>query len=363
MSAFLASVVVLVWAVRLSRVRGLWRLPLRNGEEFFLAQRVGPGFYGEGGAGADLLRRYRVCLFLPLVLDAPLALWLVADGRYPLLVCEQWVALILSVVVYNVLFAHFSARATILVGPEDERPATTLQLSMAPRRLRDHSHRSVELAIAACLLVSLAMLAFAEGLAEPLAGVGRLEARAVRRGELAAVWILYLQAGLLLLKLVFVRWRMPLPVRRTEDFRRWRGAWLGHHLKVFDATRVLCALLLLSMMAWLYLRHAWPGVGAVGGVLWVMVVLAFTLFLQREGRRLAAVEREIKPIELVKEFPRQPIPEGRFLAGGLLYWSRDNPRVLVRSAQGIAINLGHASTYAWLGYFIGLVLLMTWIAH
>ena len=60
------------WAVRLSRVRTLWRLPLKNGEEFFLAQRVGPGFYRDAGAG--LLRSYHLALFLPLVLDAPLAL-------------------------------------------------------------------------------------------------------------------------------------------------------------------------------------------------------------------------------------------------------------------------------------------------
>jgi hypothetical protein len=68
-------------------------------------------------------------------------------------------------------------------------------------------------------------------------------------------------------------------------------------------------------------------------------------------------------VELVKEFPRPPVAEGRFLAGGLLFLGRDNPSVLVRSAQGLAVNLGHTSTYLWAGYFVGLALLMAWVVR
>jgi hypothetical protein len=350
----------LTWAVRLSRVRGLWRLPLRNGEDFFLAQRVGPGFYRE--AGARLLQSYRASLFLPLVLDAPLVLWLAITGRLTFLLCEQWIALIASVVLYNVILAHFSARATIMVRPDEPGTATTVQLSMAPRRLRDHSSLTVEIALAACLLVSLALLAHVHSLAtatpDPWHGAQ------ARRGLVVTVWVAYLQIGLLLLKGVFVRWRMPLPVRRTEDFRRWRAAWLRHHLRLFDVLRLLFGLLLLSTMAWLGFEAARSRIGMIGGLAgWALLILAFALFQSRESRRLAAVEREIKPVELVDEFPRRPIPEGRFLAGGLLYFGRDNPHVLVRSHQGIALNLAHPSTYAWTGYFVGLALLMAWMVR
>jgi len=78
---------------------------------------------------------------------------------------------------------------------------------------------------------------------------------------------------------------------------------------------------------------------------------------------LAAVQREIRPIESVKEFPRRPVPEGRFLVAGLLYFNRDNPGVLVRSAQGIAINLARPTVYLWPAYFIGLATLMIWMAR
>jgi hypothetical protein len=353
-------VVVVASAVRLGRVRVFWSWPLRNGEDWFLAQRVGPGFYA--GEGAPLLRRYRTCLFLPLALDAPLIVALAATRRFALLMCEQWMALILTLVVYNLILAHFSARATVSVVTPEERPATTVQLSMAPRRLRDHSHRFIELAIAACLLISFFMLGRLQGTAAGPNGDWHA-ARAVRAGLVTAVWIVYVQVGLLLLKMVFVRWRMPLPMRRTEDFRRWRSAWLRSQLNFVDAVRVSFGLLLPSTMVWLTFKEAWRQVAVVLGSLWALAILALVLFLNREGRRLLAVEREIKPVELVKEFPRPPIAEGRFLAGGLLYWSRDNPGVLVRSPQGIALNLGHTSTYAWTGYFVGLALLMTWMVH
>jgi len=56
---------------------------------------------------------------------------------------------------------------------------------------------------------------------------------------------------------------------------------------------------------------------------------------------------------MVKEFPRRPIAEGRYLAGGLLYFNRDNPRVLVRSTDGTAVHLAHRDTFMGTGIFHG----------
>jgi hypothetical protein len=360
MTALLISVVALMLAIRLQRIRALWRHPLRNGEEWFLAQQVSPEFYR--GAGAALLRRYRVSLFLPFVADAPILVWLAVTGRYIVLLVEQWVAMIASVVVYNLILVYFSGRASVEAGTVVDRPATTLHLSMAPRRLRDHTHRWVEVAVAACMLVSLAVLA--RGWTQASAGADRHLRHAVTGGGALFAWLLYLQLGLLMLKGVFVRWRIPLPVRRTEDFTRWRSAWLTFHLRLFDALRLIFALVLAASMTKLLLPHPYPRAAwiALIGVLALAVVIMI-LYLVREQRRLAVVEREIKPVELVKEFPPAPIPEGRFLAGGLLYFNRDNPQVLVRSAQGIALNLGHVGPYAWVGYFVGLLLLMTWMVR
>jgi hypothetical protein len=354
----LMLVVVMVYAVRLNKVRVLWRLPLKNGEEWFLAQRVPPGFYR--GPGAALLRRYHLSLFLPFAIDTPVALWLGLTGRYVLLVCEQWLAVVLTVILDNVLVAHFSYRATALCAPEAEPAVTAVHLSLAPRRLRDHTRRWVELLVGGAILVSLAMLVRAWLLSA--GGAHAYPARVFRSGLAFTAWVLYLQLGLVLLKVVFVRWRLPLPANRTDDFRRWRAAWLEFHLRFFDALRVLFALVPPSALVLLTFRQARPFAVALLGA-WVLGILGYSLFMGRERRRLAVVEREVRPIELVKEFPRRPVPKGRFLAGGMLYFDRDNPGVLVRGAHGIALNLAHPSTYAWAAYLIGLVVVMIWMVQ
>ena len=351
---------VLVYAVRLNKVRALWRLPLKNGEGWFLAQPVPPGFHG--GAGADLLSRYHRALFLPFAIDAPVTVWLATSGRYVLLACAQWLAIVMTLILDNILIAHFTYRAVTMVGPAEEPRATAVHLSLAPRRLRDHTRRWVELLVGGALLISAAMLIRAHVLAA--GGANAHMTRVFHSGVAFTTWVLYLELGLVLLKVVFVRWRLPLPANRTDDFRRWRGAWLGFHLRFFDALRVLFALIPPSSLVLLTFKQASSPRFAIGMLaVWVLGILVFTLFLARERQRLAAVEREVRPIELVKEFPRRPVPKGRFLAGGLLYFDRDNPGVLVRGERGIALNLAHPSTYAWAAYLIGLVAVMTWMVQ
>lgn len=356
----LISTAVVTFVVRLFLLGTLWRSPLKNGEEFFLAQRVNPDFYRD--AGVALLRRYRISVLVPFLLDAPLALWLAVTWRHVALVMEQVFAAALTVVVYNLMAVHFSYRAAAIAGELEERPAT-LQLSMAPRRLRDHTNFVVEAVIVLATLLSLGCLARVYALANA-PGASHAATHAYHRGILLMAWVLYWQIGFLLLKGVFVRWRMPLPSNRTEDFRRWRAAWLTHNLNIFDAVRLQCGLAMLGATAWLTYVSAWPRPAqmiTLGAA--ILGLLVYFVYVLRESRRLAATARELKPIEMVKEFPRSPVAQGRYLAGGLLYFNRDNPGVIVRGVNGMAINLAHRSTYAWTAYFLGLVALMMWISR
>ncbi len=111
------------------------------------------------------------------------------------------------------------------------------------------------------------------------------------------VFILYMQAGTLMLKQVFVRWRMKLPLRRVDDYRRWREAWLSYHLRVFDAMRLLLAFYLWAILAFKSFRLWWgaeqmkpPGLAMV-----LISIAVYLFYCSRERRRLAVVEREIKP--------------------------------------------------------------------
>lgn len=355
-----------MFAIRLKLLFRLWRIPLKNGEDWFLAQRVPSGFYRE--AGALLLRRFRTSLVIPLFVDLPLALWLILTWRYVLLDFEQLLAMVLTILLYNILIVHFSARAGLLVGDLEDRPATSVQLSMAPRRLRDHTNPAVEFFLLTSVLLALALSALgALSAGHPLFAFltgTHAPPDAFHRGMVLTIWVLYWQLGFFLLKGVLVRWRMPLPARRTEEFRAWRAAWLSHNLKVFDAVRVLTAVVLLFSVVWFIFGNGWSRLSKAAVVAaGVAIIAVYFVFIQRESRRLAALQRELKPLELIKEFPRPQIPNGRFLAGGFLFFNRDNPGILVRSPQGIALNLAHPSTYAWAAYFAGLILLMSWMAH
>ena len=345
-----------LFAARLNILRRVWRLPLKNGEGFFLAQQVPTDFYR--AAGVPLFRRYHRAIVVPVVLDLPLAMWLVLTHRYVALMLEQVVALVGSIVAYNFMAAYFSARATSLCG--DQRRPTNLQLSMEPRRLRDYTNPAVEVVIAVSTLLALGLLARDYRLSLA-AGAGYWIARILRAGLLLTVWILYWQLGFFLLKVVFVRWRMPLPANRTDDFRRWRTAWLGHNLKMLDAVRLLSALALVAFMTY---GHQWSRAGRLTVlVVGAVGMLVYAVYVARQNRRLVAAERELRPVEMVKEFPRWPIAEGLYIAGGLLYFNRDNPRVLVRSADGIALNLAHRTTYIGFAYFMGLIAVVIWMVR
>ena len=360
MTAIVLCSAAAMWFVRLLTVLRVWSLPLKHGQDYFLGQRVGPDFYRRAGAG--LLRRFRASLFVPLGLDLPVVLWLLLTRKYLFLSLEQLFAYIAGLVVYNVMLTHFACRALPISGYENDAPVKAVQLSMEPRRLRDHTSLAVELVTACALLLDAALLSHSYQLAHSPA-YNPDAASDFRGAAVFAVWILYWQVGALLLKRVFIRWRMPLPLNRTEDFRRWRTAWLRWHLRLLDAVRVMTAVLLPWITAWVVYRKTWSKPAIITLVSGTLLILAvYLIYLRREHRRLLIVEKELRPVEMAREFPRMPVADGRFLAGGFIYLNRENPRLLVRSHQGIAINLSNPSIYAWTAYFIGLLALITWMA-
>ncbi len=323
---------------RLLSLRKFWRLPKRQGATWFFSTEVGPDFYG--GAGAAILRRYRTWLVAPLAVDAVVVGGLALTDRIDYALHEQMVSFVVTAVFYHLLTIHFGQRVRALAEPSTPVP-TAVYLSLEPRRLRDHTNRAVEAGIAAMTIAVFAVLLSSVHV-EPRMAIG------------VAIWVLYVQAGLLLLKQLFVRAKMKLPARRTEDYTRWRSAWLRYHMRVFDALRLWCGLTMLVAVWW---RAGEPGT-AVAVAVWALGAIVLTTYGGRERRRLTVVEREVEPATLAREFPPTPIPDGRFLAGGLLFVNRDNPSTLVRSPIGVAVNLANVTTYLWIAYLAGFVVLV-----
>ncbi len=355
-SEWLLGFALFAFAARLAGAARLWSFPRKNGEGRLFGQRVDSAFEAENGF--SLIRKYRAALTIALLFDAPIAVWLGSTDRLRALVGEQFIAMVLNTIANNLVLTYFASRVAMLARPHGEPVGASIQVSMWPRRLRDHTNAAVELGIGILLVVSLALAQQAHAVsAEPW--VTWNAAKWLRSIDSVAAWLLYLQLGLLLLKVVFIRWRMALPARRTDEFRRWRTAWLAYHMRLFDSLRVLLALALLSAIYWLARA---PDATAAFGAGWVVILSAFAVYWRREKSHLASVAQELKPLELASEFPRSGVPEGRFMLG-FLYVNRENPGVLVRSGSGIALNVAHPATYAWAAYLFGLIVLITWVTR
>ncbi|MBI1763191.1 MAG: hypothetical protein HYR56_17325 [Acidobacteria bacterium] len=341
----LVALTVGVFCLRLLSHRRFWQLPLKQGEAWFLTTPVAPGFYQ--GAGKRLLRQYRGWLLAPFALDGLTLPLLLLSGRAFYLLHVQVATQALTAVYYNLVFYQFAYRAKPFAAPSAEPPVTAAQLVMEPRRLRDHTNRLLEAAVLVGLTLSSALL-----------GAWWRGSQEATPAFWGVLWLLYLQIGLWLLKLVFVRWRIKLPLRRTEDFRRWRAAWLVYHLRVFDAIRLLLAVLLVTLAVDQAFGESWQMDWMT--ILLALAVVIIAIYCAREGRRVTAVQLEVQPMTLAREFPPAPVAEGRFFASGLLYFNPDNPLALVRSPQGLAFNLAHRATCLWIVYLAGLILLLVW---
>ena len=333
--------------LRLGSLRRFWNLPHKHGRDRFFGMPLDAEALRQ--EASILRRRFRLWLLAPFALDAVAIAAIAAVGAPVYLVSEQAVAVVLTAIFYHCLVVHFAQRFKSLLPQQDAARPTEIGLSLEPRRLGDHTSWIVETAIAVILAAGVGTLVLSSRLvAEEGARTGLVR---------SIVWLGYVQMGLLLLKGVFVRWRMRLPSRRTEDYLRWRAAWLAYHLRVFDAVRLLGAGALLWVVGSVVFPAASPTLPLVGAGVATLVFVAYAV---RERRRLATVEREVRPGELAAYFPTAPPAAGRYLAGGLLYFNAGNPAVLARGPAGIAINLGNRSTYLWIGYLAGLILLAAW---
>ena len=75
-------------------------------------------------------------------------------------------------------------------------------------------------------------------------------------------------------------------------------------------------MVLLATTVWLNYGRSLPRSFQIGAVAaGVLICLLYLGYVLREGRILSAAEREMKPIELVKEFPRSPVAEGSIPGG------------------------------------------------
>src|SRR5262249_51889359 len=113
--------------------------------------------------------------------------------------------------------------------PDSGQPAARVALSLAPRRLRDYTNPRFERALAVVSIATLAWLA-RYYFASPLHPTARL---------LFAVplFMLYTQAGFLIVKRAAIGWPSPVPEDHAEEHMRAAEERRLYHVKVWDWAR------------------------------------------------------------------------------------------------------------------------------
>lgn len=324
----------------LVRIRGMvrrWRQPLVRGPEYFLNVRVQPDFYS--GEGRKILRSYWMRLFVPWALEIPCVVAIIRTRHYEYLI---WLLVGLGILIHlNHLFSVDLAerQARKLAVPEAEQPASSVLLSLHPRRLSDYTNPRVEqfiaFATAAVFVWSIwyymhapAGTSFSFVFGMPLL-------------------FTYAQVGFLFVKSGIVAWRTPIPQLHAEEHLAAREAARKLHLKVVDYARIVYAC---QMLFWPVLvtatqenrmqRFTWFSAG--------LIVIAVGLTVWHERGRHAVLKKNIRAVPV-----KMPNLAGPEFSGWFFCYQPAVPMLLIRGTHGYCLNFANRLTQLGVAYLAG----------
>ncbi len=295
------------------------------------------GFYE--GAGRKLLQRYRALFLWPYFIE--LAAFVVLMVRHDLsLLPNLAITALLGTVLNQRLSLRMVMRSAKKFEENETDPApAAVTLSLNPRRLADYTHPVFEIVLASIITVTLIFL-----------------------GQMHApmgfpLLILYLQAGSLLLKKAIVDWRAAAPLENSEIYLEVRERRRKMLIFVCDFYRGALGFVMVEQAIFQFnhdehLRFALKAI-------YLAVTIACVCFAAVKTNELYAMYRKTKPTLTRKKQLTPPDPNG-FVAGGLLYFDRDNPAILVQGPRSIALNAGNNRLLLGASYLAGLMLLLMW---
>jgi hypothetical protein len=298
----------LFWAIRINGCVRRGRQPRLRGADWFFNVHVPPGFYD--GAGKRLLRWYWMRMMIPFAVDIPIAIWIFATGRLPLL---GWLIIGLCALIHanhliSVDLAERQARP--FAAPDAEQPVASITLSLTPRRLRDYSNLKLELVL---IVTTVCALVFA---------------RDHRAGWKAAAFLIYMHLGFVYAKCAIVAWRTD--HTEAHEVRR------RYYLASCDWYRVLLTVQL---------------VAKVNIVVWLVITVVSTVIVEIKRKQLATLWARAKPVTLPdllrqSEIARWPI-----------CYQPSAPLLMLKGARGYSINLANTFALVGIAYVTGFVVL------
>ena len=334
---------VLFWIIRINGCVRRWRQPLLRGPEWFFSVHVQPGFYS--GAGKKILHRYWMRIFIPFAVDIPLAIVIFVSGHLQLM---MWLILGLTALVHiNHLFSVDLAerQARRLAAVEDEQPVSSLMFSLIPRRLRDYSNPKLEIALALSVVIALAWLT-----RYYVAGPEHHNWRLVF-GRPAL--LLYIQAGLLVLKRGIVGWRTPIPQEHADDHLKVREETRKFYIKVIDWQRICTTA---ALLFWPVLLRTsppqWKALFNLWFISWIGIAIALTIWIELERKRLRDLDGRTRPAKL---------PDFLGESGNSRWpvcYEPSAPMLVLKGVHGYSLNLANTFAQTGAAYLAGLIALI-----
>ena len=342
-SRFDVVIYLVLWASRLRGFQRRWQQPRLRGPEWFFETPVQPGFYD--GPGRVLLRRYAWRMAIPCVLDViALAGFLATHNGMWLLVA----ALVLTPAIHfnhmlNV--ARCEREAMPWAGVEETQPVPAVGFSLAPRRLRDYTSRTVE-------------IVFALGSILPFAALLHVYRTVPARHDGRMVFglpllYIYMQLGILMIKRAIVTWRAPVPLVQSAEHVEIRETMRRYYLLICDLNRGAAVAGIVFWPIFLSLpQHLLvPAFAGWVGV-WLLLTIAGAVWVEILRKRNATLALKARPVRL-------PDLSGNGSAARWpVCWQPGLPMLMLKNEWGYSLNLGNTMAYLGVAYLAGMAALL-----
>src|SRR5579872_303478 len=335
------SLIFLAGLGRIPRIVERWKAPFLRGAGWFFGVEVAPDF--EAGAGASILRRYRLQLFLPWAIELPIVATLLLTGH------ARYVAIVIAAMTLLTRVNYYAARMMaegrarkFELCAIQTQSSSTISLSLRPRILRDYTNPWIEIAIAVGIGGSLAWI----GVRYLTSGDWHL----VRQPFCLTLVYIYLQAGFLLLKRGIIRARYAAPAGDTAQHLAWRESLRRLSAAVCDYSRILFALGPIAIDGFAF--RTWENSGvrmaATGAFMTVFAILTWLEWKRR--REYLDVARRTRPAKLLA-MPDLPDPVR------IVCFQPARPALLLCGSNGYSLNLASAAVKSAGLYVAGCALL------
>jgi len=331
--------------LRYPRLQERWTAPLLRGTDWFFNVAVPPDFID--GPGRGILRRYRMRLFIPWVLEIPILTVLVISGH------QRYIALLIIGITLFTRFNYYAARqasqnmALPFELPATREPVSQVALSLQPRTQGTYTNFWVEAIIAIAFAGSLAWLGYSY--------VTSPESHRMTWLLSWSIFLFYGQVGLLLIKRAIVSAPTVAPASNAEQYLAWRESLRRFSTWLCDSLRVMLvpALLANDILAIGAPRlHGGTLAAIMLGLCGPMAVIAWYEWRRRNAH--LEVARRTKPAKL----PGLPGVPARLICFQPAY-----SMLLLRSVNGYALNLASAPAKLAGLYIAGFVGLCVWLMH